>query len=211
MSAALYKVFDVHHEQYEEWFIRNHAAYLSELLAVRAFLPLNGLGLEIGVGTGRFAGPLGTDIGLDPSGNMLGYAARKGISCVQGIAEALPFRNTSLDYCLIVTTICFVHDAGAALSEAYRVLKKKAPIILGFVDRVSALGKQYLANKAGSTFYKNATFYSVAEVRSLLRNAGFSGISEGQTLSMELEKINDIEPVRPGSGSGAFVVIKAGK
>jgi len=49
--------FNTHHKRYEAWFTHHQAAYYSELLAVRALLPWQGLGLEIGVGTGRFAGP----------------------------------------------------------------------------------------------------------------------------------------------------------
>jgi hypothetical protein len=40
--------FDTQYERYETWFTRHEAAYHSELLAVRALLPWQGLGLEIG-------------------------------------------------------------------------------------------------------------------------------------------------------------------
>ena len=63
--------FNAHHKRYEAWFTHHQAAYHSELLAVRALLPWQGLGLEIGVGTGRFAGPLGIKVGVDPSNAML--------------------------------------------------------------------------------------------------------------------------------------------
>jgi len=43
--------------RYEAWLERHQAAYLSELLALRAFLPWSGQGLEIGVGSARFAAP----------------------------------------------------------------------------------------------------------------------------------------------------------
>ena len=75
--------FKSHHRRYEAWFRRHAAAYHSELLAVRALLPWQGLGLEIGVGTGRFAAPLGISVGLDPSGEMLAYAAERGVSSIK--------------------------------------------------------------------------------------------------------------------------------
>src|SRR5512138_1468145 len=53
-------------ERYEAWFTENPFAYVSELHAVRALLP-QGSGLEIGVGTGRFAAPLGIRKGIEPS------------------------------------------------------------------------------------------------------------------------------------------------
>ncbi|MEJ2166902.1 MAG: hypothetical protein P8X90_15340 [Desulfobacterales bacterium] len=78
--------FDTHHARYETWFTRHAAAYHSELLAIRALLPWRGIGLEIGVGTGRFAAPLGIEIGIDPFMAMLSYPAKRGILAIQGIA-----------------------------------------------------------------------------------------------------------------------------
>ncbi|MGY6276416.1 hypothetical protein [Methylomonas sp. MgM2] len=55
--------FNAHHQRHEAWFEKHRAAYISELLAVRPFVPWQGNGLEIGVGSGRFAGPLGVRSG----------------------------------------------------------------------------------------------------------------------------------------------------
>lgn len=71
--------FEAHHERYERWFEEHRAAYVSELLALRALVPWEGHGLEIGVGTARFAAPLGVPVGLDPSDAMLARAAARGI------------------------------------------------------------------------------------------------------------------------------------
>ncbi|RPH62687.1 MAG: SAM-dependent methyltransferase, partial [Burkholderiales bacterium] len=43
--------FEQHTARYEAWFERHDAAYVSELLALRPFVPLEGRGLEIGVGS----------------------------------------------------------------------------------------------------------------------------------------------------------------
>jgi SAM-dependent methyltransferase len=69
-------IFEANVARYEAWFARHPAAYVSELLALRPFVPLAGRGLEIGVGTGRFAAPLGVAVGLDPSPAMLAQARR---------------------------------------------------------------------------------------------------------------------------------------
>lgn len=37
--------FEAHAERYEVWFERHQAAYVSELLALRPFVPLAGCGL----------------------------------------------------------------------------------------------------------------------------------------------------------------------
>ncbi len=202
-------LLDAHRERYEAWFARHEAAYQSELLAVRAFLPWQGLGLEIGVGSGRFAAPLGIGTGVDPSAGMLAYALRRGVDVVQGVAEALPFRDAAFDYALVVTTVCFVDDPAAMLVEAHRVLKPAGRLVISFIDRASPLGTAYLSRQTQSVFYREARFYSASEVAMLLARAGFAEPRWGQTLSRPPEEITDIEPLRPGFGEGAFVVVRA--
>ncbi|MGD2185314.1 MAG: class I SAM-dependent methyltransferase [Desulfobacterales bacterium] len=201
--------FEAYHGRYEAWFQRYSAAYHTELLAVHALLPWHGLGLEIGVGTGRFAGPLGIKVGLDPSRNMLAYAIERGISSIQGIAEALPFKNAVFDYGLVVTTICFVDDPQKMLNEVHRVLKSGASLVIGFVDRTSRLGQQYMAHQDESVFYREARFYSALEVQTLLDDSGFVDLVWGQNLSKPLNEIQEIEPLCNGYGHGGFVVVKA--
>lgn len=201
--------FATHHRRYEAWFEHHRAAYVAELLALRPFVPYTGRGLEIGVGTGRFAAPLGVALGVDPSPEMLAYAAARGIEVVQGVAEALPFADASFDYALVVTTICFVEAPAQLLAEAHRVLQPGGRLILGFIDPDSTLGREYLAKQAQSRFYRAATFYRPAEVEELLRGAHFTIAAWAQTLGRPLAETREIEPVRPGHGSGAFVVVAA--
>jgi len=198
-----------HHQRYDQWFERHWAAYHSELLAVRALLPWRGCGLEIGVGTGRFAAPLGVEFGIDPAAEMLGYARARGVRVAGAVAEALPFANAVFDYALIVTTLCFVEDATAMLAEARRVLRPRGELVIGFIDRTSDLGRHYLAHQAESEFYREATFYSADEVQQLLRDTGFMAPVWAQTLFKPLDESREIEAVRDGRGQGAFVVVKA--
>jgi SAM-dependent methyltransferase len=201
--------FEAHHQRYDDWFETHRAAYVSELLALRPFVPCEGRGLEIGVGTGRFAGPLGVRVGVDPSMQMLARAARRGVRVVAGTAEALPFASGSFEYALIVTTICFVDSPKAMMAEAHRVLRPKGTLIVGFVDRDSYLGQRYLADKSGSVFYREADFYSADDVTQLLYHARFTVRTWGQTLTRPLPDIKEVEPLRPGRGDGAFVVAAA--
>lgn len=201
--------FEVYHHRYDAWFEHHTAAYQSELLAIRALSPWRGLGLSIGVGTGRFASPMGVQIGIDPAREVLNYATNRGISTVCAVAEALPFRDKSFDYTLSVTTICFVDDATTMLSEAYRILKPGGQIVIGFIDRTSKLGQHYQAHQAENIFYQEATFYSANEVAQLLSDTGFIDSVWVQTLSKTLEETIDIEPIRAGYGQGAFVTVKA--
>ena len=59
--------FQKYAARYERWFEKNHWVYEAELKAVRSLLPEGQYGMEIGVGTGKFAAPLGVKIGVDPS------------------------------------------------------------------------------------------------------------------------------------------------
>jgi len=201
--------FEAHPQRYEAWFEKHEAAYISELLALRPFVPWEGRGVEIGVGSGRFAAPLGVQVGVDPSPAMLVHAAARGIEVVDGTAENLPFEAGSFDYALVVTTICFVDSAARMLTEARRVLKPGGRLVIGFIDRESALGQDYLAHQAESVFYREATFYSADEVACLLLEAGFAIIAWGQTLAHPLPETREIEPLRTGRGQCAFVVVAA--
>ena len=201
--------YEAHHRRYDDWFIRHVAAYQSELLTVRALLPWGGLGLEIGVGTGRFAAPLGVRVGLDPAREVLDYASKRGILTVQGIAEVLPFSSSSFDYALCLTTICFVDDATAMLSEAYRILKPGGELVIGFIDRSSDLGQHYMAHQTENVFYRDAAFFSASKVEQVVLNAGFVTLAWVQTLSKPLQENDEIEAVRAGRSQGAFVVVKA--
>jgi SAM-dependent methyltransferase len=127
---------------------------------VRALLPWSGRGLEIGVGSGRFAAPLGVEFGIDPAAEMLAYARARGVRVACAVAEALPFADAAFDYALVVTTICFVDDAAAMLAEARRVLKPGGELVIGFIDRTSDLGRHYLAHREENVFYRDARFYS---------------------------------------------------
>lgn len=194
--------------RYEEWFDRNHLVYLSEVRAVKELLPEKGRGVEIGVGSGRFAAPLNIDIGVEPSREMRKIALQKGIEVIDAVAEELPFEDEVFDFVLMITTICFLDDINKAFSEAYRVLKPAGCLIVGFIDKNSLTGEKYHKNKQKNIFYKDANFRSVDEVVCHLKKSRFKRLSFRQTIFNNLDEIKILEPVREGCGQGAFVVIK---
>ena len=202
-------LFDEYTSQYEDWFERNKFAFESELRAIREQLPKSNNGIEIGVGSGRFAVPLGIKIGIDPSRKMREIAQKRGIEVIDSVAESLPFDDSQFDFALMVTTICFVDDIVASFQEAYRILKPGGFLIIGFIDRESPVGKLYQQHKSESVFYKVATFYSVYEVVYRLKKAGFKNFNFTQTIFHNLAEIRDIEQIKEGYGEGSFVVVRA--
>ncbi len=201
--------FDSHLDQYETWFEKHPFVYQAELRAIKTFLSPHGEALEIGVGSGLFSAPLGIRYGIEPSQYMLAKARERGINVTSGVAEALPFTDAQFDFALMVTTVCFLDDIDAAFSETYRVLKPLGAFIIGFVDKNSPIGKAYEQKRNQSVFYKDATFYTVDDLRVHLTKAGFGNFSFVQTIFGPLAAILADEPVKPGYGEGSFVVIKA--
>jgi SAM-dependent methyltransferase len=197
--------------QYEDWFSDHRWVYEAELKAVKALIPESDRGLEVGVGTGRFAKPLGIKTGLEPSVRMRKIARHRGIKVLAGVAENLPFGDGKFDWVLMVTTVCFLDDIHQAFLEAHRVLANDGFFIAGIVDRNSPIGQQYLKHQNESVFYKLATFFSVDEVVKIMRQAGFIDFRFRQTIFQGLSEIDDKEPVEPGYGEGSFVAIRGRK
>ena len=197
--------------EYDNWFVRNEMAYRSELAAVKAFLPLSGRGLEIGVGTGRFAAPLGIEVGVEPARAMAAIARKRGIKVLEAYAEELPFKNGSFDFALMVTVLCFLADSFQVLREATRVLKPEGSLIIGMIDRDSPLGRSYEARKEKSKFYRQAKFNPVGQILKWLKDLGYADLKTCQTIFQDSATIKVPQPVNDGHGEGVFVVIAGGK
>ncbi|MFW5886345.1 MAG: class I SAM-dependent methyltransferase [Bacteroidota bacterium] len=200
--------FEEFTQEYEDWFTKNNNIYQSELNAIKEFILSNKDGIEIGIGAGKFAIPLGIKTGIDPSPKMAEMARNKGLEVVEAVAEDLPFEDEKFDFALMVTAICFFDDVQQAFKEAYRVLKPDGFIVIGLIDKNSELGRIYEKNKAKSKFYNEASFHSVDEISEYLKNAGFKEFKYKQTI---FTPENIVQDVQDGYGEGSFVAIKAVK
>lgn len=175
-----WRIFDGLGARYDSWYERNALTYENEISAVGA-LGLRGIGVEIGVGTGRFAVPLGLPLGIDASEHMLRSALSRGVDAVRAMAEDLPLRSSSMDYALFIVTLCFLEDPLVALREARRILREGGIVAACIVPRDSAWGAYYMSR--GGTFYSSAKFYTVDEISSMMRSAGLSPARITSTLS----------------------------
>lgn len=215
-------VFDQRAEEYDLWFEENELILQAEVNALQAFIPPVGRGLEIGVGTGRFAASLGIEVGIDPARHALQIARSRGINVYQAFGERLPFEACAFDYALLVTVDPFVPDMTCLLHEIWRVLKSNCPLILGMIDKSSPLGQMYETHKDEDPFYKEARFHTTNEIITYLKQTGFKVIQTRQTIagipdvmaSTELVQggyARNALQIQEGYGKGAFVALKAEK
>lgn len=200
--------FDLHWRKYDAWYDRQETVYASELRALSRLHPA-GRGLEVGVGTGRFAAQLSTAFGLDPSLPMLRLARDRGIQAVQGRAEDLPFREQVFDYISLITTLGFLEDVDRSLHEIKRALKQGGRLIVGMIDEDSAWGKFYRARAGESLFYQNARFLLVPSVMAALQRASFQLEECVQTLRNPPPHLVEAEDPIPDWGTGGFVAFAA--
>ena len=205
MNKEIVDHFEKTWKSYDKWFDGHQALYQSELAALKMAVPF-GTGLEIGVGTGRFAAPLGVRFGLDPAIKMLQVAKKRGISVVQGLGERLPFKELSFDFIQIVFVIEFVDDPLFFLREAARTIRGNGALILGFIDRDSEWGRYYARDPSPRKYFHPP---SPKEILDILKKIGMEFQVAYQSLFQPPPDISLKEEPRGGFGGGGFVVFKA--
>jgi ubiquinone/menaquinone biosynthesis C-methylase UbiE len=95
--------------------------------------------LEIGVGSGLnlpfYSRNVEHLIGLDPSPKLLSMAQRNlkrnasPVELIEGSAEAIPLKNSSVDTVVTTWTLCSILDADRALREMHRVLRPSGRLL----------------------------------------------------------------------------------
>lgn len=204
-----YDVYGQNVDAYEAWFAENNLTFESEVNALQLLLPDETTnGIELGVGTGIFAEQFGIKFGLEPSLNIAERAKKRGVQVTLGFIENMPFEDKSFPFALMVTVDCYLHNLAVAFHEVYRILESDGFLVIAFIDRDTPLGRIYQEKKSKSVFYRDANFNSRAEIRSALKDAGFSIIEEKQTV---FSSENIYHEVKDGLGEGLFAVIKAKK
>lgn len=213
--------FDKNAGEYDRWYDENSETLVLELSAVRFLMERAQTeycvrtgknrqdGLEVGVGSGRFAQALGIAAGIDPAPNMLDIASQRGIKVYQGVGEHLPFADKKFDYTAFFTSICFMEDPLRSFMEANRVTKAGGFLICSFLNRESPMGKVLAEHKKEDRYYSRAAFYSGAEVLALLTEAGFERFETQEAVFPGPP--GEAIPHRAGLGEGLYGVILAWK
>ncbi|MDD1673761.1 MAG: class I SAM-dependent methyltransferase [Methanomicrobiales archaeon] len=177
-----HRIFDRYVELYDRWYDEHPRIYQSEVTALEQFVPWHGCGLEVGVGTARFAAPLHIQYGIDPSRRMAQVAYERDILTVIGRGECLPFCDNTFDFVLMATVICFVQDLKQSIMESQRVLKPRGSLIIAFLERESPLGTEYQNDSEMNVFFQHAIFHSLEEVVGYLTEANGPGHEVIQTV-----------------------------
>ncbi len=170
-------IFEELAAEYDRWFDDHPEVYHAQVSLLRSALPRSGRGLEVGVGSGRFADLLGIGSGIDPAREMLRMAHNRGTGVVQGKGEVLPYLSDSFDYVLMMTVICFVQDPILILSEILRVLKPGGALVTGFIEKGGEIALQYSQEKTKGRFLQYARFLTADEVADFFVRAGYCEIS----------------------------------
>ena len=177
MSEVI-RAFDRSAGGYDDWYrdAKGQQVLKAESALVDSLIPSEGLGLEIGAGTGVFAESLTNNdrvvVCLDLSTDLLTRARRRGLSCVLGSAEALPMRRGVLGFTYMITVMEFLPSPAKSFKE---VVKIGAPLVVLFVNRESSWGRHYLEMASGGDpIFRYANLYSLEGVVKLSRAAGLT-------------------------------------
>jgi ubiquinone/menaquinone biosynthesis C-methylase UbiE len=164
-------------------------AGLIDLLA----LPLNGLLLDVGGGTGRVAEAFRKieweGIVADPSRGMLRQAAKKGLKAVCSPAEKLPFLSNTFGGIIMVDALHHVNNQLETIKELWRVLALGGKVVIIEPD-ISKFGVKLVA-AAEKLLLMRSHFLSAEEMAALFSNlhTGVGVIHAESNLWVYAEKV----------------------
>jgi SAM-dependent methyltransferase len=193
--VGAWQAFEAAAGRYEEWYGTSRGRRVSE--AERALLAwlLDPLGplervLDVGCGTGHFTAWVGQrcphTIGLDRAPAMAREVRRRDLRLpvVLGDAHRLPFRPRSVDAVMLVTSLEFLEEPTAALTQAVEVTRRG--IVLVALNRWSLGGwSRRWGRESGQPLLGTARDFSLGSLRAMLRRAAgrrLAGIRWASTL-----------------------------
>ena len=211
-------------QHYDEWYQRPGGAQALRLergLIERYLEPRPGERvLDIGSGTGihlAWLKDLGLQVtGLDASPYMLEQARsrlRGSADLHLGWAEHLPFEDDEFELSTLINTLEFVEDPEKALSEAFRVTRRR--VILGVLNKYALMAIQRrLKGLLEDTIYRQARFFSVWDLKEMVKKIlGPTPVEWGTVLFFPLTFVRmtrsvERHPLFQRNPLGAFIVMK---
>ncbi|MFV1996740.1 MAG: class I SAM-dependent methyltransferase [Acidiferrobacterales bacterium] len=202
--------------EYDAWYQTPRGVWISNAefrLVIRQLRPQPASTLlDVGCGTGHFSrrfAALGLQVtGLDLDTGAIKFARQQGgpIVYLESGAEALPFADGSFDYCVAITSLCFIEQFEKAIDEMWRVSRKA--IVLGLLNRNSLLFKQ----KDNHGSYIGARWDRIGDVSKILSclKPGTAGVSHGTAIFLPWTGCiaRTIETVMPGKALwGGFLSV----
>jgi ubiquinone/menaquinone biosynthesis C-methylase UbiE len=176
--SEIARVFNSAALSYDEWYAQpvGRQVFKAECRVMECIIPSEGIGLEVGAGTGIFAYKFTTSsrtvVCLDSSIGMLAEAAKRGLPSILGSATKLPIRYAVLDFTYLITVVEFLDEPAQAFKEAKIVLKRNSPLAILFINKQSPWGSLYLEMaKRGDPIFRHAKIYEYHELRDNLEKA----------------------------------------
>lgn len=172
-------------EEYDAWYRTPRGRWIGETeyrLLCKVHAPSPGASvLDVGCGTGYFTRRLAGDgfkaTGLDSSPAMIHYAQSRRQTdeeYIIGNARDLPFPDQSFDYCVAITSLCFIPGQEQAVAQMVRVTRQR--IALGLLNRRSLLYWQK-GRQGGRGAYQGAHWHTAREAHALLVRATLKNIT----------------------------------
>jgi SAM-dependent methyltransferase len=168
--------------------------------------------LEVGCGTGNYAGALSRAVGcrcrgVDPSAAMLAEARRRhaGVEFRAGEAGCLDFEAAAFDLVFSVDVIHHVRDRGQAFREAHRVLADAGEVCTVTDSEAIIRRRQPLAVFFPETVAVDLARYPAAgELEAHMKEAGFEAVRREEA---EFSGVTmDIEPYRARAFSSLHLI-----
>ena len=143
-----------------------------------------GLGLEVGIGSGRVSLPLVEEtklriVGLDLSKEMLRLVKKKichseaRVDLLLGDAEHLPFRNKTFNLLLCISTLHYFDSFHKPLMEFSRVLKTNGVFIYGDVTMHEMDTEEFLSKLEKMLSPAHGRYHKPSEMKKILEEHGF--------------------------------------
>jgi len=137
-------------------------------------------------------------VGIDIDNKMIS-AAKKRISVVKADATSLPFKNSSFNAAIFITSLEFIDNYKKAIEEADRILKKKGKLIAILLNTSSLYFRQRY--KEGGYIKENIKHLDIEKIIQYIK--GKFLIKKENLFKIENNKL-----IKPGNTVYGIVGIK---